>query len=99
VTRRPHAIGRLTVLDVVTNDSQLASFLEGLDYSGLHIQCTDDEGTSYQFEWASGYANGSRIRIGEYSSAGKGGAVGIGPGRQERSGWGTGKADDFEQSG
>jgi hypothetical protein len=63
VTRRPNAIGRLTVLDVVTNDSQLASFLEGLDHSGLHIQCKDVEGTSYEFEWASGYANGSQIRI------------------------------------
>jgi hypothetical protein len=62
-TRRPNAIGRLTVLDVVTNDSQLASFLEGLDHSGLHIQCADVEGTSYEFEGASGYANGSQIRI------------------------------------
>jgi hypothetical protein len=63
VTRRPNAIGRLTVLDVVTSDGQLASFLEGLDHSGLHIQCTDLEGASYDFEWASGYANGSQIRI------------------------------------
>jgi hypothetical protein len=63
VTRRPNAIGRLTVLDVVTNDSQLASYLEGLDHSGLHVQCTDLEGASYEFEWASGYANGSQIRI------------------------------------
>jgi hypothetical protein len=63
VTKRPKGIGRLTVLDVVTSDSQLASFLEGLDHSGLRVQCTDLGGESYEFAWASGYANGSGIRI------------------------------------
>jgi hypothetical protein len=63
VAKRPQGIGRLTVLDVVTNDSQLASFLEGLDHSGLRVQCTDLGGESYDFAWASGYANGSGIRI------------------------------------
>jgi hypothetical protein len=63
VTRRPKGIGRLTILDVITNDTQLTTFLEGLDHSGLHVQCTDLDGESYEFAWASGYSNGSGIRI------------------------------------
>jgi hypothetical protein len=63
VTKRPKAVGRLTILDVVTTDAPLASFLTGLDRSGLHVQCTDLSGESYQFEWASGYENGTQIRI------------------------------------
>jgi hypothetical protein len=63
VTKRAKALGRLTVLDVVTSDRELALFLEGLDHSGLRVQCTDLGGASYEFVWASGYANGSGIRI------------------------------------
>jgi len=63
VTRRENAIGRLTVLDVVTTDASLASFLVSLDRSSLRVQCTDVSGASYTFAWASGYENGTRIRI------------------------------------
>jgi hypothetical protein len=63
VTRRSQSIGRLTVLDVVTDEAPLARFLVGLDKSRLNIQCTDVAGESYTFAWASGYENGSQIRI------------------------------------
>jgi hypothetical protein len=63
VTKRVNAIGRLTILDVVTAEAPLASFLTGLDRSRLHVQCTNMEGVSYKFQWASGYENGSQIRI------------------------------------
>jgi hypothetical protein len=63
VTVRPRFIGRLTVLDVVTTEAALASFLTALDGSALHVQCTDVSGASYRFRWASGYENGSQIRI------------------------------------
>ena len=63
VTKRANAVGRLTILDVVTTEAPLASFLTGLDRSGLHVQCTDIAGASFKFQWASGYENGSQIRI------------------------------------
>jgi hypothetical protein len=63
VTRREQSIGRLTILDVVTTDPSLASFLISLDRSGLSVQCTDVSGASYIFAWASGYENGTQIRI------------------------------------
>jgi hypothetical protein len=63
VTKRANAVGRLTVLDVMTTETALASFLTGLDRSSLRVQCTDLSGDSYMFEWASGYDNGSQIRI------------------------------------
>ena len=63
VTRRSQSIGRLTVLDVVTTEASLANFLVGLDKGRLSVQCTDVSGESYTFAWASGYENGSQIRI------------------------------------
>jgi len=63
VTKRAKAVGRLTILDVVTTEASLASFLTGLDRSTLHVQCTDISGVSYKFAWASGYENGSQIRV------------------------------------
>ena len=63
VTRRSQSIGRLTVLDVVTTEASLAHFLVGLDKGRLSVQCTDVSGESYTFAWASGYENGSQIRI------------------------------------
>ena len=63
VTRRSQSIGRLTVLDVVTTETSLADFLVGLDKSGLRVQCTDVSGESFVFAWASGYENGSQIRV------------------------------------
>ena len=63
VTRRAHAVGRLTVLDVETNEPSLATFLTGLDKDPLRVQDTGDAGECYTFVWASGYENGSAIRI------------------------------------
>jgi len=63
VTRRSQNIGRLTVLDVVATEASLANFLLALDKSRLSVQCTDASGESYTFVWASGYENGSQIRI------------------------------------
>ena len=63
VTRRSQSIGRLTILDVVTTEPSLASFLVGLDRSRLRVQCTDISGESYIFAWASGYENGPQIRV------------------------------------
>ncbi len=63
VTKRAKAVGRLTVLDVVTTEDSLARFLTSLDKSALVVQCTDLAGDSYSFAWASGYDNGGAIRI------------------------------------
>jgi hypothetical protein len=63
VTRRTRSFGKLTVLDVVTTEGPLASFLTALDKASLRVQCTDDAGESYRFAWASGYENGAAIRI------------------------------------
>lgn len=63
VTLRPPSIGRLTVLDVVTTERALATFLTSLDKSGLRVECSDVLGASYTFLWASGYENGAEIRI------------------------------------
>ena len=63
VTQRAHAMGRLTVLDVVTAEPSLASFLSSLDRSGLRVESEKLDGISYKFEWASGYENGTQIRI------------------------------------
>ena len=63
VTRRVRRIDGLTTLDVTTNEAGLAAFLRSLERSRLRVQCTDDEGESYTFAWASGYQNGSQIRI------------------------------------
>jgi hypothetical protein len=63
VTRRPKAVGRLTVLDVATTEEALINFLTSLDRSALVVQCTDLAGASYNFAWASGYENGPSIRI------------------------------------
>jgi hypothetical protein len=63
ITPRAHAMGRLTVLDVVTTEPSLASFLGSLDHSCLRVQSEKLDGISYMFEWASGYQNGAQIRI------------------------------------
>jgi hypothetical protein len=63
VTRRVRPLDGLTTLDITTNESRLAAFLSSLDRSRLRVQSTDDEGESYTFAWASGYENGSRIRV------------------------------------
>lgn len=63
VTQRSPGVGRLTVLDVVTTDGSLTKFLVALDKSPLRVECVDVSGESYTFDWASGYENGTQIRI------------------------------------
>jgi hypothetical protein len=63
VMQRERAIGGLTTLDITTNESDLAAFLQSLDRARLRVQRTDDDGESYTFAWASGYENGPQIRV------------------------------------
>ncbi len=63
VVRKLGGLGGLTVLDVLTNENELAAFLKALDRSPLLVQCTDTAGETYNFAWASGYENGAAIRI------------------------------------
>ena len=63
VTKRAQAVGKLTVLDVITAEPSLASFLTALDKSGLRVEHADVTGETYTFLWASGYQNGLQIRI------------------------------------
>jgi len=39
------------------------TFLSALDRSPLRVQNTDGDGESYTFAWASGYMDGSKIRV------------------------------------
>jgi len=63
VRRWVRRIDGLTTLDVTTNEAGLTAFLSSLERSRLRVQCTDDAGESYTFAWASGYQNGSQIRV------------------------------------
>jgi hypothetical protein len=63
VTKRPPALGCLTVLDVMLAETGLADSLRVLDRSRLVVRCDGLEGPSYRFMWASGYTNGNDIRI------------------------------------
>ena len=63
VTRRVRRIGRMTTLDVTTTESGLLAFLSALDRSPLRVQSAGTEAESYTFAWASGYLNGSEIRV------------------------------------
>jgi hypothetical protein len=63
VVKRSPALGGLTVLDVTTAEPVLAAYLRALDKSRLVVRCDGVDGVSYRFAWASGYANGSDIRI------------------------------------
>jgi hypothetical protein len=63
VTTRQRSGSTLTVLDVVGAEPALARILTLLDRGGLRIHCEDDARTCYVFAWASGYGNGSDVRI------------------------------------
>ncbi len=63
VRRWVRRIDGLTTLDVTTTDSGLVLFLSSLDRSPLCVQHTDGEGDSYTFAWASGYKDGTKIRV------------------------------------
>ena len=63
VRRWVRRIDGLTTLDVTTDESGLETFLSSLDRSPLRVQNTNGEGESYTFVWASGYKDGSKIRV------------------------------------
>ena len=63
VTKRARMVSTLTTFDVAGAEPELAKLLSFLDRGRLRIQCTDLEGTSYEFRWASGYGNGLDVRI------------------------------------
>jgi hypothetical protein len=63
VSRRNRALSELTVLDVVGADPMLASYLAHLDRSRLFIRDRITGDALFTFRWASGYVNGSDIRV------------------------------------
>jgi hypothetical protein len=63
VVRRERALDRLVVLDVMSTDAALRTFLSSLDRAPLIVEQTGDEAASYTFAWASGYDNGATVRI------------------------------------
>ncbi len=63
VVRRRPTLGRLIVLDVLTTESALGSFLRALDKAPLQVHQAGEHGVTYRFAWASGYANGSMVRV------------------------------------
>ena len=63
VSLRKPSLGGLTVLDVTTSEPGLAMSLVTLDHGRLLVKSGDAMGDSWDFVWASGYANGRDIRI------------------------------------
>lgn len=63
VSRRTPLLGGLTVLDVSTTEEGLASSLVTLDNDRLLVETEGPAGVRLCFAWASGYANGTQIRI------------------------------------
>jgi hypothetical protein len=63
VVRRKPSLGGLVVLDILTTEPELGSFLRALDKSRLQVQQTGEGGMTYRFAWASGYANGAMVRV------------------------------------
>jgi len=63
VSLRKLTLGGLTVLDIATADPSLANYLRSLDKGRLFVHSADTLGESFDFAWASGYANGLEIRV------------------------------------
>jgi hypothetical protein len=63
VSRRTPLLGGLTVLDVSTTEEALAAALVALDNDRLLVETAGPTGQQLRFAWASGYANGPKIRI------------------------------------
>jgi hypothetical protein len=63
VTERTGGLSRLTSIDVEGADAALSEFLTHLDRSNIVVRDRDTESTLYAFRWASGYSNGSGIRV------------------------------------
>lgn len=62
VSKRNRALSELTVIDVVGADAPLTIYLTHLDHSPLVVR-DQVGGALFTFLWASGYVNGSDIRI------------------------------------
>jgi hypothetical protein len=63
VSKRNRALSELTVIDVVGADAGLTSYLAHLDRARLVVRDGASGDALYNFRWASGYVNGSDIRI------------------------------------
>jgi hypothetical protein len=63
VSKRARALSDMTVIDVVGADPGLTEFLAGLSKSPLVLQEASSGDTLFSFRSASGYVNGSDIRI------------------------------------
>jgi hypothetical protein len=63
VVRRRPTLGRLIALDVLTAEPGLGSFLRALDRAPLQVHEAGEGGVTYRFLWASGYANGTMVRV------------------------------------
>ena len=63
VTRRPPGLNPLTVIDVVGAGPALSSYLTHLDKSRIILRNPQTGAVLYEFLWASGYPDGSSIRI------------------------------------
>jgi hypothetical protein len=53
----------LTVVDVTGAEPELTRALTMLDRERVRIHCEDAASTCYVFTWASGYANGTAVRM------------------------------------
>jgi hypothetical protein len=63
VSKRSRALSELTVLDIVGADAGLTSYLSHLDKSRLIVRDRASGDALFSFRWASGYVNGSDIRV------------------------------------
>jgi hypothetical protein len=63
VSKRSRALSELTVLDIVGADAGLTSYLSHLDKSRMIVRDRASGDALFTFRWASGYVNGSDIRI------------------------------------
>ena len=63
VVRRQPTLGRLIALDVTTAEAALGSFLRSLDKAPLQVREAGEGGLTYRFAWASGYADGTTVRV------------------------------------
>ncbi|HXU63339.1 MAG TPA: hypothetical protein VN962_16690 [Polyangia bacterium] len=63
VVKRKPALGGLIALDILTTEPGLGSFLRALDRAPLQVHQTGEGGVTYRFAWASGYANGTMVRV------------------------------------
>jgi hypothetical protein len=63
VTKLVRSNSTLAAFDVTGAEPELARALSLLDRSVLRIHCEDGERNCYVFRWASGYGDGSNVRI------------------------------------